>query len=598
MDFYILLSLLFLALMPEVSIADPNVTVAQGMLVGKTVHFTEENFINVNKDFDIYLGVPFAEPPRRFKPPVAKRPWDGPLNVTEFKDACTQLPIFGTIMESMSEDCLYLNVYSPSPKPTNATVMVWIHGGGFTAGTANQYEFYGVPLVAVGDVIVVTINYRLAVFAKFTTKDAEAPGNVGMLDQVAALQWIHDNIEAFGGDKDRITLFGESAGGAAVEYLTLSKRSRGLFNQAIIESGSTVPNWSFDPRPAEMEVQDAKNLGEALGCDTSPSSALIACLETKTANEIINSSLLAYSFCPVSVDGDFLDDEPANLYKNKDFKRCPILTGTNRDEGTLFLIAVFPTDAPNPPRPEVNTSGLDVIIRSLMVTYGITEDILIAAIRQEYTDWTIADNSSANQMPSYIECAGDQGFSCPSDQFARYHAGVGDTVFKYFFTHEPSRSVFEGFPGWFGAGHAEEVTFVFGAPFIEQLSDRDIYMLTDEEKTLSVKMMKSWTNFAKYGDPTSGANPNEGLGSWPSFTVPELSYKEISLDIANNGVGRALKARQCHFWNDYFPKLQKFIASQSMDDLSDWQNEFKNWQSQMTNWQQAYDEYKEAPKCN
>eukprot|EP00057_Strongylocentrotus_purpuratus_P004580 XP_003728996.1 PREDICTED: acetylcholinesterase 1 [Strongylocentrotus purpuratus] len=201
-------------------------------------------------------------------------------------------------------------------------------------------------------------------------------------------------------------------------------------------------------------------------------------------------------------------------------------------------------------------------------------------------------------MPSFIEYAGDQGFSCPSDQFARYHAGVGDTVFKYFFTHEPSGSVYQGFPEWFGAGHGEELTFVFGTPFVEQLSDRDIYLLTDEEKTLSVKMMKSWTNFAKYGDPTHGANPNEGLGSWPSFTVPELSYKEISLDIANDGVGRALKARQCHFWNDYFPKLQKFVASQSMDDLSEWQNEFKNWQGQLTNWQQAYDEYKEAPKCN
>eukprot|EP00057_Strongylocentrotus_purpuratus_P008126 XP_011662600.1 PREDICTED: cholinesterase-like [Strongylocentrotus purpuratus] len=119
-----------------------------------------------------------------------------------------------------------------------------------------------------------------------------------------------------------------------------------------------------------MEVQDAKNLGEALGCDTSPSTVLIACLETKNATEIISSSVPAYSTCPVSVDGDFLDDEPANLYKNKDFTRCPILTGTNRDEGTLLLIALFPTDASNAPRPEVNSSGLDGLIRSVSASYG------------------------------------------------------------------------------------------------------------------------------------------------------------------------------------------------------------------------------------
>nr|XP_054762392.1 acetylcholinesterase-like [Lytechinus pictus] len=592
MEFRIIFSLLCLVLMPDISTADPTVTVAQGILVGKTVNFTEEDYIGVDKRFDVYLGVPFADPPRRFKPPVAKQPWDGPLTVKDFKDACSQPLPPPSYTGPLSEDCLYLNVYSPSPKPTNASVMVWIHGGGFVAGTANDLDYNGIPLVAVGDVIVVTINYRLAVFAKFTTKDAEAPGNLGMLDQVAALQWIYDNVEAFGGDKDRITIFGESAGAASVDYLTLSKQSRHLFNQAIIQSGSTYPDWSFDPRPAEMEVQDARNLGEALGCATSPSSALIACLETKTPDEILSASLAAYSLCPISVDGNFLEDKPINLYEQNDFKRCPVLTGVNKDEGTLFLQFFF-ANSLHLPRPTLNSTGLDGFIRGLMASYGVTDDFLIAAILQQYTDWSIVENPSADLMPSFIEFAGDHRFACPSDQFVRYHAGVGDTVFKYFMTHEPSRS-FLGLPDWFGAGHAEEITLVFGLPFIEHLPLRGLDQMTDEEKKLSVKMMKFWTNFAKFGDPTSGADPSEGLGTWPSFTVPELSYKEISLDL---GVGRALKANQCQFWNDYFPKLQDVIASID-PGLLDWRSEFSRWQGEMSDWQHEYDQYKKTPRCN
>ncbi|XP_041459803.1 acetylcholinesterase-like [Lytechinus variegatus] len=594
MEFCIIISVLCFMLMPDISAADPTVTVSQGTLVGKTVNFTEEDYIGVDKSFDVYLGVPFADPPRRFKPPVAKQPWNEPLIVQEFKPACIQ--VLGLYLGPVSEDCLYLNIYSPNPKPTNAAVMVWIHGGGFIVGTANDNDYNGIPLAAVGDVIVVTINYRLAVFAKFTTKDAEAPGNVGMLDQVAALQWIYDNIEAFGGNKDKITIFGESAGGASVDYLTLSKRSRHLFTQAIIQSGSTAPDWSFDPRQAEMEVQDARNLGEALGCDTSPSSALIACLETKTPDDILNASLPAYAFCPLSVDGNFLDDTPANLYKNNDFKRCPVLTGVNRDEGTLFLITLFltmPTDNLDLPRPEVNITGLNELIRAIMAPYGVTDDGLIAAISQQYTDWSIVENPSANMMPSFIEFAGDQGFACPSDQFARYHAAVGDTVFKYFMTHEPSCSIFAGYPDWFGAGHGEEITFMFGLPFVEHLPDRCLDQMTDDEKKLSVKMMKFWTNFAKYGDPTFNAEPTEGLGNWPPFTIPELSYKEMSLDL---GVGRALKAKQCHFWNEYFPKLQDFIASID-PKLLEWRRDFKNWQGEMTDWQHVYEEYKKTPQC-
>nr|XP_054755484.1 cholinesterase-like [Lytechinus pictus] len=188
MDFFILIFLFGSVSIIE-TLAHPLVKLAEGTIEGNTTHF---DHFGIRKTVNIYLGVPFAEPPVRFSPPTPKASWQHILDTKTFKPACMQ-PIYNNY-PIVDEDCLYLNVYTPSPKPNNAAVLVYIHGGTFVTGSAMTYMYYGVPLVAVGDVIVVTVNYRVGIFSRFSTRGEEARGNFGMLDQVEALRWVQRNI--------------------------------------------------------------------------------------------------------------------------------------------------------------------------------------------------------------------------------------------------------------------------------------------------------------------------------------------------------------------------------------------------------------------
>ncbi|XP_054751133.1 cholinesterase 1-like [Lytechinus pictus] len=597
------LSIILLALIVAIKGESPRVTVNEGTLVGKTVEFSENQFINVTKNIDMFLGVPFASPPRRFSPPEPMTSWSGERNATEFSPACQQDPSNSLYYPITSEDCLYLNVYTPSPKPSGIPVMVWIHGGGFVTGSAMTYSYYGVPLVAVGDVIMVSINYRLAIFAHLTTGDSEAPGNIGMLDQVAALEWIYNNIESFGGDKDRITIFGESAGAASVGFHVLSKLSRPYFSQAIYQSGTVFNPWSFKNDPSE-EIENSQDLGRSMGCDDVTSSAsLVSCLRDVDPIALGQAADQVYGQTyPVTLDGVFLDDTPTNLYEKGDFANVPIMIGFNKDEGTLYVLQVIPESFGSPIAPHINRTYFEIYVRSLMIIYERNDEIVNDAVFQEYIDWTMADDPTADYFRSMVDFSGDFDFACSSDMVMRKHAQAGGTVYKYYMTHDPTDSIYKygdiipDIP-WIGAGHGEDLTFVFGYPFIEELKDIMGHTLTDEEKALSVKMMKFWTNFAKSGNPSkSSLDGEEGEGEdfWPLYTIPELNHKEISLQL---GQGRAIRARQCHFWNEYVPKLQVF--SNSIDDEEKaWRESYNGWKDEMTEWQQLFDEYKKQPTCN
>ncbi|XP_070550993.1 cocaine esterase-like [Ptychodera flava] len=226
---------------------DPIVEVSTGKLVGKSVEFSHGD-ANVNRTLHVFMGIPYAEPPvgdLRFRPPQPKAPWLGIYNATEVGFACIQRKAANPFPEAQSEDCLYLNVYSPVTNSTNLPVMVWIHGGGFSRGSATNDGMYdGTALAAIGDVIVVSLNYRLFALGFFSTGDEHAPGNYGLLDQLAALKWVQRNIAAFGGDADRVTVFGESAGAISVDYLLLSPMSDGLFHRAILQVSSPMQRKS------------------------------------------------------------------------------------------------------------------------------------------------------------------------------------------------------------------------------------------------------------------------------------------------------------------------------------------------------------------
>ncbi|XP_042778658.1 acetylcholinesterase isoform X4 [Panthera tigris] len=311
-----------------------------------------------------FLGIPFAEPPvgpRRFLPPEPKRPWPGVLDATAFQSVCYQYvdtlyPGFeGTEMwnpnRELSEDCLYLNVWTPYPRPASPTpVLVWIYGGGFYSGASSLDVYDGRFLAQAEGTVLVSMNYRVGAFGFLALPGSrEAPGNVGLLDQRLALQWVQDNVATFGGDPMSVTLFGESAGAASVGMHLLSPPSRGLFHRAVLQSGAPNGPW------ATVGVGEARRratlLARLVGCPPGGAGGndteLVACLRTRPAQDLVDhewhvlpqESVFRFSFVPV-VDGDFLSDTPEALINAGDFHGLQ-LAGRLAAQGARVYAYIF-----------------------------------------------------------------------------------------------------------------------------------------------------------------------------------------------------------------------------------------------------------------
>ncbi|XP_063502385.1 acetylcholinesterase isoform X7 [Symphalangus syndactylus] len=311
-----------------------------------------------------FLGIPFAEPPmgpRRFLPPEPKQPWSGVVDATTFQSVCYQYvdtlyPGFeGTEMwnpnRELSEDCLYLNVWTPYPRPTSPTpVLVWIYGGGFYSGASSLDVYDGRFLVQAERTVLVSMNYRVGAFGFLALPGSrEAPGNVGLLDQRLALQWVQENVAAFGGDPTSVTLFGESAGAASVGMHLLSPPSRGLFHRAVLQSGA--PNGPWATVGMGEARRRATQLAHLVGCPPGGTGGndteLVACLRTRPAQVLVNhewhvlpqESVFRFSFVPV-VDGDFLSDTPEALINAGDFHGLQ-LAGRLAAQGARVYAYVF-----------------------------------------------------------------------------------------------------------------------------------------------------------------------------------------------------------------------------------------------------------------
>ncbi|XP_072038917.1 acetylcholinesterase-like isoform X2 [Amphiura filiformis] len=481
--------------------AQPEVVVEQGPLIGKTVVFSEHEYINIVKEIDVYEGVPFAEPPVRFEHPVKKAAWNGIYNATYTRPICYQ-DIFYTPKDGseISEDCLYMNIYVPRGI-TDAAVMVWIHGGGFQEGSGSQPDYNGEPLSAVGEVILVTFNYRLGPFGYLTTGDRILPGNYGSMDQIEALKWIQANIHAFGGDKDKVTIFGQSSGSTSVNFLMFSKLSRGLFNQAIMESGTAAASWGFVETTQGREM--AFNIGAQLNCTTTYPTQLRQCLRDVTARELLGAgSAIRFSagICiDNQIDNNFLDDYPLNLIKRQDFQRTTLMLGTNADEGTFFLWLLYRQYAVKEDPPFLREDDLKFLLQ-IFVPYAIENPLVKDSVYQQYLDWTIQDQDNVDFFRPFVDINTDEKFAAPTDMVARAHAKAGDQVYLYQMTHTPTVSIYSlpnaTNPSWLGSGHSEDVPFVFGHPFMRVKKNME---LSGPEKELSVKIMRFWTEFAKTG---------------------------------------------------------------------------------------------------
>ncbi|XP_070552102.1 fatty acyl-CoA hydrolase precursor, medium chain-like [Ptychodera flava] len=488
--------LLVLGLMDYVCADHPLVEVNTGKLVGKSVEFSYGD-VNVNRTLNVFMGIPYAEPPvgdLRFRPPQPKAPWPGIYNATDIGFACIQTKASNSLQEQQSEDCLYLNVYSPLANSTKLPVMVWIHGGSFSRGSATNDGLYdGTALAAIGDVIVVSLNYRLFALGFFSTGDENAPE-------------IMDCSITFGGDADRVTVFGESAGAASVDYLLLSPMSDGLFHRVILQSGTALLASGARDNAA-MLSSFAHGVGQLLGCEEDNSEDLVQCLRSVPAEHFrekldqrflatipgIQTDIIALPFEPV-VDGQFVTTKPDDLLSRGRFNKTnvDILIGTNANEGTPFLAALLPSLAVAS-EPTVSKAEYGQVY--LLLLYGSFKHNPTAqdAIKLMYIPWSDVAANDTNYADAYIEMQSDYMFVCPADKSARAYSNSGANVYMYHMTHAPANPLSR--IQWAKAGHAEDLPFVFGTHF----NALPYWPLAPEEVNMSLSIITYWTNMAKTG---------------------------------------------------------------------------------------------------
>jgi para-nitrobenzyl esterase len=438
-----------------------------------------------------FKGIPFAAPPvgrLRWQKPQPVVPWSGTRAATDYAPGCVQDPAmlkFIGAPPGVSEDCLYLNVWTPAKTARERLpVMVWIYGGGFAAGTTSSPVYAGDRLAEKG-VVIVSVAYRVGPFGflahpELSRESGKGSGNYGLQDMIAGLTWVQNNIAAFGGDKNNVTVFGESAGGIAVSMLGVSPYAKGLFAKAISESGgSFAPPRSSAGGGGVPTLAAAEARGEQLFKDLGV--ANLAAARALTSEEIGKALPpgLGGGFWPVA-DGDVIPGDQYVLYSEGRFNDTPVLIGTNSDEGALFV------------RPGGTTPA--AFEQQVRATYGDRADEILAA----YPHSPEAEAAAAAR-----NVARDSTFAWGTWAWARLQSEKGKgAAYIYYFDHRTP-----GSPN--GANHASELQYVFRTLGTQAGAGEP----RPEDKAMSELMSSYWVNFAKTGNPNG-----PGLPQWPAFT--------------------------------------------------------------------------------
>uniref|UniRef100_A0A8C4WNV5 Carboxylic ester hydrolase n=1 Tax=Gopherus evgoodei TaxID=1825980 RepID=A0A8C4WNV5_9SAUR len=487
-------------------IEQPEVATKYGRLKGKWVTVKGTDRLT-----NVFLGISSAKPPvgaLRFSPPQPAEPWISVRDATSFPPACNQICCF--------------------------QVLVWIHGGALLMGGASMYD--GSALSAYENLVVVTIQYRLGITGFFSTGDEHAHGNWGFLDQVAALQWIQENIKHFGGDPGSVTIFGESAGGVSVSVLVLSPLAKGLFHKAISESGVALLSAMFSSHPEVVT--------NITGCDSSSSAAMVLCLRKKPEEEMI----LNFQLQQVAVtDGVFIQKNPEELMAGKDFSAVPYIIGINNHEYGWILPFVSNFYIPG------LKEGMhkETILSTLQMLHPLLSvpAEFVSLITDEYLGDT---NNPVALRDQFLDLMEDAIFLVPAIKTSNYHRASGSPVYFYEFQHRPSSASFK--PDLVKADHGDEMSFVFGGAFLTDETDA-----TEEEEHLSRTIMKYWANFARNGNP-NGA----GLVEWPAYDMNE-QYLELNLQRKE---AKKLKGNRVEFWTKTLPeKIKKMKEKREHAEL-------------------------------
>lgn len=519
------------------------VTIKQGTLRGNE-ETTHNNF-----KFFTFMGIPYAKPPvgkLKFKAPQPAQPWEGILNANQENNPSLSKDFFLNVTLG-DFDCLYLNVYTPQlPQEKNATlkpVMVWIHGGGFVYGSKNR-DFADPEYFMDKDVVVVAINYRLGALGFLSLKDPNlgVSGNAALKDQAMALKWVQENIAAFGGDPNNVTLFGLSAGGASVSYQLLSPMSKGLFHKAIIQSGVATCSW------AEGNTDLAKELLIAFEKSATTEAEMLEIFESATKDELIAAQSKVPDvwkpckqryYCPTvetsTGEEHFLHDTPLNILKSGNYNKVPVILGCTSNEG--LLMGLFGMGAKEDFLPRNDAE---------YVPYWLN----LTGEKASQVGKRIKEHYYANQVPSdknkdcYFDYIADSFFLTAINGFADQLIKTSNNkVYLYCFDAETElnqfKKLFDKSNQYKGVCHGDDTLYMFKTNMSPVIKE-------DSKENYAIQRHTTWwVNFAKYSNP-NGLEPNPLLG----VTWPEATKKMEYLHIDNTTKVKSNFGEQStKFWN-------------------------------------------------
>ncbi|XP_026480275.1 esterase FE4-like [Ctenocephalides felis] len=526
--------------------ADLQVTLLQGTLKGK------EQISEKGNVFHSYSGIPYAKPPvgdLRFKPPQPAEPWSGVLDASKEGNSCRSVHFIKKIKVG-AEDCLYLNVYVPKTSEKSLLpVMVWIHGGGFFMGSGNS-DMYGPEYLMDYGIVLVTFNYRLGVLGFLNLGIEEAPGNVGLMDQVEALKWVKNNIASFGGDPNNVTIFGESAGGASVHYLMLSDLSKGLFHKAISQSGSAFNPWALQH---DNNKENAFRLCKLLGHPVDNETEALKILRQAPIDDLIDNRIkpkdkgqliIDYPFLPTIEKRyqnfePFLDQSPLSKMQSGNFTKVPFICGYNSAEGILGLMD-FKDDPNIFEKFEADFERFVPVDLNLTLRSKESKKLAEEMRKFYYQDEPV----SSDNKEKFVSVISDTWFLRGIKNTARYiieHSSEPLYLYVYSFDDFGFLKKLVLDPNIEGAAHGDELGYLFKMSFTEFPKDLPSAVVNRE------RLLQLWTNFAKTGNPTPEIN-DVITTKWDKATEEKSDHMDIDNTL------RMIPdpdAKRLRFWNKF-----------------------------------------------